>query len=311
MHSNQLIACPHCGAKVAAPTAMFCTSCGSKFDHTKAMTTQPDSDTILVDDDDQVYDGNDQVIFHIKRKKNGKMLEIKDGNNTKILEAILAFQTGMSMDMFRKRSRDRFKEERKMREEANVGNFRYVPLYTHAQKIPMGEISINTEIFCRIQNWEAEYRQRSGLPYANRRIVNTEFLNDIKPLIVKDSNSQNLALVNVPFSERLSEFTQRHHYLPNKGQINPDQFHVETNSGSFEIDVVQEIRGRINKNNHVINVDILDPQHKKSLSIIKRKKNNYEMILYQGLSPFVAQSIACLICHVVWLPPLSSSASVD
>ncbi|MHA2164583.1 MAG: hypothetical protein ACXAAT_01845, partial [Candidatus Hodarchaeales archaeon] len=203
-----------------------------------------------------------------------------------------------------------YKEERKMQEEAYVGNFRYVPLYTFydTQKIPVGEISMNTEIFCRIQNWEAEYMvgPRSKF-YANRKIVNTEILGDIKPLIIKDSNSQNLALVNVPFSDRLCEFNHRHYYLPNKGQINPDQFHVETNSGSFEFNFSQEIRGKIFKNNHVINVDILDSKLNKSLSIIERKKNNYEMTLYRGLSPFVAQSIACLICHVVWLPPRTSS----
>jgi hypothetical protein len=197
-----------------------------------------------------------------------------------------------------------------MQEEAYVGNFRYVPLYTFydAQKIPVGEISMNTEIFCRIQNWIAEYvvGPRSKFD-ANRKIVNTEILGDIKPLIIKDSNSQNLALVNVPISERLYEFNHRHHYLPNQGQINPDQFHVVTNSGSFEFNFSQEIRGKIFKNNHVINVDILDPKLNKSLSIIERKKNNYEMTLYQGLSPFVAQSIACLISHVVWLPPQQPS----
>ena len=131
----------------------------------------------------------------------------------------------------------------------------------------------------------------------------TEIEGNLKPLIIKDSNSKNLAFLNVPFSERLSGFTHRQAHLPNQGRINPDQFHVETNSGSFKFNFLQEIRGKIFKKNYIVNVDILDPQHNKSLSIIERKKNNYEMTLYQGFSPFVAQSIAFLISHVVWLPP--------
>ncbi|MHA2227440.1 MAG: zinc ribbon domain-containing protein [Candidatus Hodarchaeales archaeon] len=296
---NQNKACSSCGAKVA-PIAKFCTWCGYKFDHTQAMTTQPDSNTIIVDD--QVYNGNEPMLFKIKREKNGNKFEIKDGTNTKILEAKLAFETGVF------RSTRKHKEEAKMREEANAGNFRYVPLYTlhDAHKIPVGEISMNTEIFF-FSNKTAEYQRRSGFYRNLYKNLYTEIEGNLKPLVIKNLNSKNLAFLNVPFSERLLSFTQRQAALPNQDRINPDQFHVETNSGSFKFNFSQEIRGKFFKNNHIVNVDILDPQHNKSLSIIERKKNNYEMTLYRGLSPFVAQSIAFLISHVVWLPPAPST----
>ncbi|MHA2290955.1 MAG: zinc ribbon domain-containing protein [Candidatus Hodarchaeales archaeon] len=235
---------------------------------------------ILVDD--PIYnEGRIPAIFRIKRKEFGEKFEIKDGNNKQVLIAVLAIEKGFRYQ--------HFKMWKKIKDEAKVGIFRDMTLYTlhDAQKQPMGEISLNTAFF---QVNPAHH----------------------KPLIIKDSYGKNLAFLNAPFKARLLDgFTtssgihdQSESYsLANKGEIYPDQFHVETSSGHFEIDVVQKIRGRIFKFYHALNVDVLNPQRNKSLSIIERKKNNYEMTLYQGLSPFVAQSIAFLISHVVWLPP--------
>lgn len=94
---------------------------------------------ILVED--QIYNDNDPVIFSIKRNKNGKKFQIKDRNNKKVLEARLAFSTGILGGWLKTMS--------KITDETKLSIFREITLYTlhDAQKRPVGEISLNTAFF--------------------------------------------------------------------------------------------------------------------------------------------------------------------
>ena len=116
---------------------------------------------------------------------------------------------------------------------------------------------------------------------------------------IKNSSGNILGTFLTPYKKREDKMR-----LP----VNIKLYQIETGSGSFHLDVTQEIRGRI-KANHVSNIDILDLHDEKCLSLCQTGGwgIQFEATLYQGMSPFVANSLIVLIAHAMWPPKPQSS----
>ena len=256
-------------------TAKYCTNCGNKLDETNFKTKHSNSEKKFIED--VPFNGTQPLLFKIKRIKNGRKFEIKNEQGKKVFEAKMPFKTGMMV----------IRNLSKMFDKALVGDYKDITVFVlhDPQKESVGEIVINTADIFNLQK---------GIKY-------------LKPVEINNSNGELLALLDISYKERIDMFVSGRNH---EKKIDQDHCSVETNLGKFTFEILQEIHGKFSKTNLVVKVEILDSNLNNSISIVKTNKNNYEMRLYQGFSPLIAQSLTCLISHVMWPPPKASMTTV-